>query len=155
MSLDCFGKVIPVEGDSGGFAFPSGAFLPGFIDEGDVENLDRLDWVPGAGSYFTIGEGPTQPDATALWIEASALPIERVRESRLGHAVYALLFDPRILRGGIAFVDGGVETKLRGTPAECWAWFLERIPKPWTGLDNPVMFWSREAAKAPVPDQHP
>ena len=83
--------------------------------------------------------------ATGLWNEADPVR-ERGQsgsDSRLARAVHALIFDTELEAGGLAFVDGGVETVLCGSPDECWGWFTARLAMPWDALDNPLLIWTR------------
>lgn len=144
MSLYCFGKIKlkPRTGES--FSFPSAATFRREVDPGDAEEIESIAKIGEGGIDFSICDGPSSVDATALWNEAMAQPPELVAESRLGKAVHTLLHDPRIGDGAIAFVDGGIETVLNGSPEQCWQWFLARIVKHWDNIDNPVLVWGPE-----------
>jgi len=140
VSLDCLGKIKLARTDVG-FSFPSDVAIRTEIDDGDVEEFDRVKSLFGDGIFFSICDDPNGGDATGLWVEAMDLGISRILESHLGRAVHALFFDSRICVGGLAFVDGGIETIWEGAPEDCWRWFLERIEKPWDTIDNPLLIW--------------
>jgi hypothetical protein len=141
MSLYCFGKLIPKSEKD--FLRPD--FLSGIIDPEDVETLDGIEPLKAKGICFSVFDSIGAGEATGLWNEASNLPIDKVGESRLGTIVQRLLYDDRISIGGIAFVDGGIETVLIGSPHDCWNWFLERIKEPWDTIDNPLLIWTDDA----------
>jgi len=111
----------------------------GRIDPDDAAELDKE--LSGPGEYFSIGDDAAGAGATALWIEAMDRPND-LSSTPLGNAVHSLLFSPALLGGAIAFVDGGVEIVLRGTPDQCWQWFAERIVLAWDNVDNPLLIWT-------------
>jgi hypothetical protein len=143
MSLYCFGKIKLKADRTESFTFPIEAVFRREVDAGDAEEIESILKMGTDGIYFSICDDPNTRDATYLWNEARSQPPELVAESRLGKAIHALLFDVKISVGAIAFVDGGIETILKGTPEQCWAWFLERIAKPWDTIDNPILIWDK------------
>ncbi len=143
MSLYCFGKIKLKADKIESFTFPVEGVFRQEVDADDAEEIESMVKMGTIGIYFSICDDPNSRDATALWNEARSQSPERVAESRLGKAIHPLLFDARISVGAIAFVDGGIETVLTGTPEQCWAWFLERIAKPWDTIDNPIMIWKK------------
>lgn len=162
MSLYCFGKVIP-EYDVSKLLerFECDIGVPA---DGDVCELDCTEILPGEGSYFSILDHGGQMEATGLWNamynwQLRIGEIARVSpESAWGNqgskeeedlpdllrAVRSLFCCEEICGGALAFVDGGIETIVRGTPEICWSEFLKRADKPWDTIDNPVFVWSRE-----------
>src|ERR1700694_2687945 len=143
MSLYCFGKAI-MSGSTDAFSLPDDVAL-GPVDEDDAYEIERIEALVGNGILFSICDDEASRDATGLWMDALRLGRSRILESPFGRAVHKLLFYKRILVGGVAFVDGGIETVLEGTPEDCWTWFLERIEKPWDTIDNPLLIWHRSA----------
>lgn len=143
MSLCCFGKIIAHENVTIERQFLDYVQI-GIIDKEDAYDLDTDPRLKGAGSYFTIVDGPMAGEATGLWNEAYETPAELRAESVLARIVRSLIMSPRVARGGIAFVDGGVETVVLGTKPVCWAAFVDRLALPWHALDNPLFIWSDE-----------
>jgi hypothetical protein len=133
------------------FAFPAGVTIRGSIDPYDAEEIEKFDKLAGDGVYFTIVDGPNLGDATGLWTdmqEAMKRHPDAILETVLGRTVHALLFQPEISAGGIAFVDGGIETVLEGASEQCWNWFLERADKLWDTVDNPMLIWSHNPQRS-------
>jgi hypothetical protein len=162
MSLYCFGKVIP-EYDVGKLLEPFQCSI-GVPASSDACELDCDDILQGEGSYFSLFDHGGQIEATGLWNsmysryirfgEIARVPpkyalvnneFEKVDDlPDLLRAVRALLCCEEICGGALAFVDGGIETIVRGTPEVCWNELLKRADKPWDTIDNPVFVWSRE-----------
>jgi hypothetical protein len=142
MSLYCFGKLKEVAARSGSYVFPPEVTFRHEIDPEDVEEIEKIEGLRGNGVFFSICDHPDSSDATGFWVEMMEKAPDRVLESRFGRTIHALLFDPHVPRGGIAFVDGGVEAILEGTRQQCWIWFLERAHKPWDTIGNPILIWS-------------
>jgi hypothetical protein len=136
MSLYCFGKLILASGYAvGSIQIPH--VILGQIDPDDVPNLDEQ--LSGQGEYFSVRDDDGAVAATALWNEAAERP--NLLSTRFGTAIHSLMFSPMLQSGAIAFVDGGIETVLRGTSDQCWQWFSERIILPWDNIDNPLLIW--------------
>lgn len=144
MSLYCFGKIELAPNQAVSFAFPGEVVVENRLDDEDIETINSIDNLGGDGIYFSFRDNRESVDATMLWIEAMDRFAGGATDSRLGKAIYSLLFDPLILTGAVAFVDGGIEVILEGTPEQCWSWFLELIKKPWDAIDNPIMVWHRQ-----------
>jgi len=145
MSLYCFGKLKLNTANHGAFAFPCGVMVRGNIDPSDAEEIEKFDKFEGDGVCFAIVDDSNAVDATGLWndmVRAILKDPSTVLETVLGRTVHELLFHPEISAGGIAFVDGGIETVLEGEPEQCWNWFLERAGKPWDTMDNPMLIWT-------------
>jgi hypothetical protein len=137
MSLYCFGKFRLSSGQS-----VRSILIPhvtiGRIDPDDAAEVDNE--LSGSGEYFSICDDATSAGATALWNEAMERPNDLL-STRFGNAVRNLVFSPALVSGAIAFVDGGIETVLRGTTDQCWKWFAERVAQPWDSVDNPLLIW--------------
>lgn len=140
MSLYCFGKLKLLPASNLASAFPTQVHCRPDIDPCDAEVIDKIAELAGNGGFFTISDDGRSTDATSLWNDM--MSASQDLDSRLARAVHTLLFSPHISCGGIAFVDGGIESILKGTPEQCWAWFLERSRKPWDTIDNPLLVWS-------------
>lgn len=156
MSLYIFGKLVPKP------LFDSTAFFrnhPGLhldgIDPEDVHVLDEQECLSEAGIYFAIYSSSDSLDAIRLWNEAAraATKGEAIEETDLGREVHQLFGDSQLKAGGIAVVDGGVETVLQGSPEQCWEWFKSRIPKPWDTLDNPLLIWTANETSVDSADE--
>src|ERR1041384_4963745 len=129
MSLYCFGKIILHPRSRRDFVFPTLASIDNAIDPEDAKDLDHEKSLSGEGPHFTVRDDPGSA-ATGLWNEVSNRPSDELVQTRLGGFVYTLMFHPSILVGGIAFVDGGIETVVEGSRADCWRGFTGRIRQP-------------------------
>jgi len=145
MSLYCFGKIKTDAKTAGSFASALGldVTIRTEVDANDAQEIESIAELSFDGNYFSICDDSKSRDATGLWIQAMSRSPERVMESRLGKVIHTLLFDTRIMVGAVAFVDGGIESVLKGRPEQCWTWYLDRIVKPWDTIDNPILIWAR------------
>ena len=142
MSLYCFGKLL-VDADLSPSVLSIPHVMIGRIDPVDAEALDDIQELSEDGIYFSICDD--EGSAGQLWTGATDSPSDDLRLTRLGRVVHALLHCREIQMGGIAFVDGGIDTIRRGSREECWRWFSNEIKRPWDNMDNPLLIWSRGA----------
>jgi hypothetical protein len=141
MSLYCVGKLTPLAPHRHDFVFPGHVHVSREMAPDDAKEFDKLDALSGEGIYFTVFDEPKAYEATGLWNEAYRQPADRVIQTRLGAFVHSLMFHPSIQVGGIAFIDGGIETIVEGSNKQCWDGFLARICRPWDAIDNPLFIW--------------
>ena len=162
MSLDCFGKVIPVaarEELDACVPFGQAARLVfGEVDLEDIATISKLGGPKQVGLTFHMVSGDGNSSATSLWLEASEvanrfLESERsildvdysdaIKATTLGGFVWNLLNCRKIRYGALALVDGGIGTVHQGSAQECWNHFLKIIAGPWDCHDNPLYIWPK------------
>lgn len=145
MSLYVFGKIVPRIG------FRYEKFIEEHqlaqlepVDPEDVEILDSQQRLAASGFYFVLARSSKDAEATGLWNDAREKVLKggTPESTALGNAVARLLRDVQIAAGGIAFVDGAVETIVEGSAEQCWIGFTERIVRAWDDTDNVLLVWS-------------
>jgi hypothetical protein len=160
MSLDCFGKVIPLaarEDVEACVPFESGIRLFfSDLDPEDVAIINEFGELRRVGVTFRVAAENGESSATSLWLAASEVAghfseaerssaspdyLDAIKATALGGFTWNLLHCKEVKHGALALVDGGVETVLRSSNKECWQHFLRIISKPWDCHDNPLFVW--------------
>ena len=168
MSLDCFGKVIPVGAGRDFEKWISvenpGRLIIGDLDPEDLDTICETEELRSPGITFKYvgrenGDDPTDlsgQSATGLWLSAddtgrrfradrtlqNAEYVSALKATALGGFVWNLLYCPDIKCGALALVDGGIDTIVHGTPGECWKHFVGIMDKGWDNHDNPLLVWN-------------
>ncbi|MBL9026109.1 MAG: hypothetical protein JNL21_28205 [Myxococcales bacterium] len=164
MSLYSFGKVVCADESAMVAALRrlgarAGVSLVFRVDDGDLDEMTKVQRLQGQGVVFSIHSGPDEMDATRLWCDAMT-SVRQCASSRTtagavgphaGEAALACFLATRLGQAceglfglgcpaAVALVDGGIERVLSGSALECLHTIAADVRLPWDRSPNRLYF---------------
>ena len=139
MSLFCFGFVSPSTNLKDVLSV-NDDFTVQSPDEEDIKEMVDILGTKENLTFFMISDLEGR-DATRLWNDALTESINGRDSSVLHRTLNKLIYDGRFRAGGIALVDGGIESITRTSRDDCWNSITDYLSKPWDTIDNPFIIW--------------